>query len=72
MEDDMQGLYATASEAFRAGDKAGAYSALQAVRAQLSFISAKYERDADPAKFHCAEECCEAVMEMLRANKGTK
>lgn len=70
MIDDMQGIFTHASEAFRAGKRRGREDAFSAALSVLGLVSAKHEREENPAAFHAAEECCKVVRELWnRAEK---
>jgi hypothetical protein len=58
MSDPHDELYETKREACETGKYLGAADAISRARSSLSQLSGKYERDADPAKFHAVEECC--------------
>jgi len=65
--DDMGGLYSHASEAFRAGERAGRYDYWRSLVSVLSFVSLKYEKqngDLATQGFHVAEECIRAAGEL--------
>lgn len=68
MIDDMEGIYSHASDAYRAGKRAGRDEFFRAANGVLGSISAKHERgtigaseEMTTARFHVAEECCKAV-----------
>jgi hypothetical protein len=72
MIDDMQGLYSHASDAYRAGKRAGRDDFFRAVIARLGFISVEHEGANNVPAFHAAEECCKAVVEEKTAADAPK
>ena len=64
MIDDMEGLYTHASEAFRAGQRAGVDDFFRGAQMLLSAISVAHESEENPVAFHVAEECCKALREL--------
>ena len=62
MIDDMQGLYSHASDAYRAGERAGRDELYRHALAMLSGISVKWETAGDDKGFATAEECCRALL----------
>lgn len=58
MSDPYDELYESKREACEVGKYLGATEAISRARSRLSTLSAKYERETDPAKFHAVEECC--------------
>jgi hypothetical protein len=67
MIDDMGGLYSHASEAYRAGRRAGQDDFYRAARSATSEISSKHGTAGSVEKFHAAEECCAAILAVKRA-----
>jgi hypothetical protein len=67
MIDDMEGLYSHASDAYRAGKRAGRDDFYRKVMTLLGRISVKHETAKNVPGFHAAEECCKAVVEAREA-----
>jgi len=67
MIDDMHGIYTHASEAYKAGERAGRWDYWRSLRGVLGWISVKYEKDQSELGtrgFHVAEECMAAAREL--------
>lgn len=65
MIDNMQGLYASATEAHEAGWRRGQDEAFRLTLRELGFLSSKYEKAGQVAEFRTAEECCKIVRELF-------
>jgi len=64
MIDDMQGLYAKASEVYLAGQASGIKLTIEQTLRLLGNVSAKHEQAGDVAGFRAAEECCQMLVEL--------
>lgn len=58
MTDDMQGLFATASDAYNAGKVRGREDFYESALRRLSELSAEYEKAGNVEAFHAAEAAC--------------
>jgi len=58
MVDDMQGLFAQASEAYAAGKKEGRETFFAHALRRLSELSSEYEKAGNVEAFHAAEMAC--------------
>lgn len=64
MIDDMQGLYAKASEVYFAGQANGIKLTIDQALCLLGNVSAKHEQAGNIASFRAAEECCQMLVEL--------
>ena len=72
MSDPYEELYDTKREACETGQYLGAADAVRRVRARLSVLSVKYEKQGDLEKFHALEEACgeaRKVAEMIEYDR---
>lgn len=58
MKDDMQGLFANASDAYVAGKRQGRDDMFRYALRRLSALSLEYEKAGDVAAFRAAEMAC--------------
>lgn len=72
MIDDMQGLYAKASDAWDAGIKGGTKQTIEQALRLLGNVSSKYEIAGDVQGFRAAEECCQMLVELREIHFPTK